>query len=214
MQTDLGFDTAAFKRQRAAKLISDITSPPFLALPIYVILAFYDQSQHNLSWLQVLLALVITVAGGVLLPIGFVMLLRSRKLVTSMHIPLRQQRTLPYTVTILIYLLTSGLDYWVIGGGTLTAIMCAYTINGLLALFINFKWKISAHAIGVGGPLAILTVLYGWTIALLYVVFLVVGWARLELKAHTLAQVIGGSIFGLGSTLIQLLCIFRPLGWL
>src|SRR5438045_2340993 len=102
-------DTPVSRRQRAAKIISDFTSPPILALLTYVVLALYDQGQQNLSSVQVLAGLVISVTCGVTLPIIFVLLLMSRKLVSSVHIPVRQQRTAPYLLTIGLYLAGFGL---------------------------------------------------------------------------------------------------------
>ena len=129
-------------------------------------------------------------------------------------IPLREQRTLPYLAAIASFGLAFGLIYALLGGGSLAAIMLASTVNGLIVLFINFYWKISAHATGLAGPLAALTSVYGWPILPLYLLLPLVDWARVYLKAHTLGQVIVGSLFGLLCTAVQFELIFRPLGWL
>jgi membrane-associated phospholipid phosphatase len=207
-------DITVSRRQRAAKVISDFTSPPILALPTFVILAQYDQSHQNLSLFQALAELVISITCGVTLPIVFVLLLMSRNLVSSVHIPVRQQRTAPYLITIALYLAGVGLDYWIAGGTSLAALMFCYWFNGVVTLFINFFWKISAHALGVSAPLAILTFLFGWWMLPFYVLIPVVGWARVYIKAHTLGQVIAGFGFGLSSTALWLILVFRPFGWL
>ncbi len=213
MRSETSGTAPILRRARTAQLISNLTAPPLLAVPVYVILALYDQGQRGFSSLDLLWLIVISVTFGVSLPTGFVLFLRSRNTITDIHISVRQQRTVPYIVTILLYLIGFGLDYWLVGGGVMCALMFCYATNALITLFINFYWKISAHAIGVGGPLAILTLLFGWTIVPFYLLIPLVDWARVYLKAHTLGQVVVGSLFGLCFTAAQLLLIFRPLGW-
>ena len=81
--------------------------------------------------------------------------------------------------------------------------MFCYGSNTLIVFFINLKWKISIHAMGVTGP----------TTALIFInpLFFIFGllsplvmWSRVTLKKHTLGQVLGGSILGYIITAIQL----------
>jgi membrane-associated phospholipid phosphatase len=57
-------------------------------------------------------------------------------------------------------------------------------------------WKISIHTAVAFGTVIILALVLGpWsTVALVLAV--AVGWLRLELRAHTLAQVMGGAVVG------------------
>jgi membrane-associated phospholipid phosphatase len=57
-------------------------------------------------------------------------------------------------------------------------------------------WKISIHTAVAFGTVIILALVLGpWsTVALVLAV--AVGWSRLELRAHTLAQVMGGAVVG------------------
>lgn len=199
---------------RTADLISNLTAPPILAVPTFVILGVHDQLRNNISSANLLLSLCIAVVLGVLFPIGFVLVLRSRGLVSDLHISIRQQRTIPYLAGILAYLVAFALIYSLIGVGILSAVMLCYAVNTLIVLCINFGWKVSAHATGLGGPLAALTLVFGWSVWPLYILVPVVNWARVFLKAHTLAQVIVGSGLGFGLTFLQLGLIFRPLGWI
>ncbi len=86
-------------------------------------------------------------------------------------------------------------------------------ISILLTLIINFKWKISAHLIGIGG-------LTGATLGMierlqidLHFIFMtllfcsgIIGFARLKLKAHTPMQVYSG--FALGFLVEFVLMLF------
>ena len=61
---------------------------------------------------------------------------------------------------------------------------------------ISRHWKISIHAAGVGGGTVILLVTGGsglWPVAIAPVA---VGWARLQLGAHTLWQLVAGIALG------------------
>lgn len=214
MQTETSRDVWKLGQLRAAQAISNLTAPPLLAVPLYIVLGVYDKSRRQLSDSLVVGIDSTAVFFGVVFPLAFVLLLRSRSKISDIHIPIRQQRTLPYCITILSYLAGFAAIYWLAGAGALAATMFCYGINTSVMLFINFFWKISAHATGVGGPLAALTLLYGWVVLPLYLLLPMVGWARVHLKAHTLGQVVAGSILGFGLTAAQLLFIFRPLGWL
>ena len=73
----------------------------------------------------------------------------------------------------------------------------------LLTLIINFKWKISAHTIGIGGLTgAVLGMMYrlqlDFQLAFITLLFCsgIVAFARLKLKAHSPAQVYTGFIMG------------------
>jgi hypothetical protein len=81
----------------------------------------------------------------------------------------------------------------------------------LLNLFINIKWKISAHLIGIGGLLAFVfafsIVFYAHlmdVIILLSVLSGVVAVARLNLQAHNPAQVYSGFSLGFTGMLIMI----------
>ena len=102
----------------------------------------------------------------------------------------RTDRTMPYLVYVASVVAVLSLVF-----GTAVAM--------LIAMCINFFWKISAHMIGIGGLLGgimgisrvyLLNPYWAFIIVLLIAGFL--GSARIQLKKHTPAQVYAG--FGLG----------------
>ncbi len=207
-------DVRKWNRAWVAETISNLTSPPLVAWPTYVIAGLYDQARHDFSPNRLFFALFMAIFLTVIFPIAYILFLRSRHRVSTIMIPIRQERTLPYLVIIVAFLLAFGTVYWVIGPGVLAGMLLISATNGLIVLIINLYWKISAHAIGVGIPLATLTVLFGWVVWPFYLTIPVVNWARVYIQAHTLGQVIAGTAFGLALTLAQYLLILRPLGWL
>jgi len=197
-----------------ARIISDFTAPPVLAVPLFTLLSVYDQNHSGGGdGLDLLTRLFFSITFGVTIPTVFIIFLFSRRKVTDLHISVRQQRNVPYLITIISYFVGFGLIYGIIGPGVLAAVMLSSAINNTVLALINLYWKISAHAIGISTPLTILSLLFGWLILPLFIFVPVVNWARVQLKAHTLGQVTAGSLLGFGLTFVQLYFIFRPLGW-
>ena len=115
----------------------------------------------------------------------------------------RRRRTLPYLVYIggsvasALFLYKMLMPFWI------SAMFLGVAIAMLLALCINFFWKISAHMIGLGGLLGgmmgvarmyFMNPYIGFMIVLL--VGGLVGSARLILQKHTCGQLLAG--YGLG----------------
>jgi membrane-associated phospholipid phosphatase len=202
-------------RKRTASIISDLTVPPVLAVPFYTVICLIDQAQNGGGGPELLARLFFSITFDVTLPTCFVLYLYAKKRVTDLHISVREQRHIPYLFNIITDLIGFLFILWLLGTGVLAAIMLINVINRMLVSLINLWWKISGHAIGVTTPLAGLFWFFGgWAILPLFLLVPLVGWARVYLHAHTLAQVIAGSFFGFLATLLQLGFIFHPLGWL
>lgn len=85
------------------------------------------------------------------------------------------------------------------------AIMGGISLTVLIIAVVTYFWKISAHAVGICGALGYILVIsyyYPYEIMLVPVsIFILLSGillsARLNLDAHTPAQVYGGAIFGL-----------------
>ena len=75
----------------------------------------------------------------------------------------------------------------------LVASMAGYTANTIIVGFITRYWKISTHAIGITAPLVALWTLYHPAPLPFFVLIPLVAWARVYLKAHTIAQVVAGT---------------------
>lgn len=86
-------------------------------------------------------------------------------------------------------------------------ILITYVINIVLVMGINVAWKISVHMAGLGGSIAILWLVSGLsgdnsatltnaTVLPLLLLIPLVGWARYQVKAHTIAQIAVGTVVG------------------
>lgn len=154
----------------------------------------------------------VSVFFGVVLPFIYLFYLLRRKKVTKIDVPLRRQRTVPYLISVVIYF-AGFLALVAIGAAvTVYALMFCYATNTLVISAINTQWKISAHAMGASGPLTALAVTFGWKILPLFLIVILVAWARVELKAHTRAQVAAGAILGILLTAVQVEALYKIAG--
>lgn len=193
---------------KVARSITNLTSPPFLAIPTLLGFDYYYQQRRGANPLLFGTAQLIALFFGIILPILIILILRLCHKIDDIHISLRKQRTTPFLCAIGSYLLGTVLLSLREDGRCLAALLFCYTSTTLIVMLINFRWKISVHATGLGGPLAAVTLLLGWMVLPLFLLVPLVGWARVFLKAHTLAQVVAGSFFGYFSILFQLGVVF------
>ena len=64
----------------------------------------------------------------------------------------------------------------------------------VIFMCINFWWKISLHTALATGLALVTGILYGWIAGVAIVPLVLVGWARVELKEHSIAQVVAGAL--------------------
>lgn len=141
----------------------------------------------------------ILIINTIVIPLGTLIYLKRKGLIPSYELKQRKARTLPYAMTFLYYLLTytvlrkTGLP------DTIFQLLLVGVFGTLLVLVVNLFWKISAHAIGVGGLVGALCGLAfahqyvnPVLLAEIWIIAGLVGSARLYLKAHKPAQVYAG----------------------
>ena len=84
----------------------------------------------------------------------------------------------------------------------IVAVAWGYWATALAVMIITRYWKISTHAFGIVGPFTVMFVLFKLQ-PLPYVALVpLVCWARVYLRAHTIAQVLAGGVVAIASTLI------------
>lgn len=177
-----------------------------LLMPVYGILLIFGLS--ILSYIPLGPKTVFTLlvaAVNVALPAVLVVLLKRMGIVQDLGLNGQKERLIPYIISILcmgataILLATKGFPMWVV------MFYAAGVAAGLVQMVINFWWKISAHAAGIAGVVA-LTIrmihdayprpeLFVWLLVVIGCAGLV-GSARLWLHRHTLGQVLAGYAVG------------------
>lgn len=174
--------------ERVAGAISNILNPFLMAMVAFILLAFKSRESVLSAARWSLVLGVINLAPILLIMAYLVRKGRLESMVTSM----RQQRTELYLLTGAV----TAIDYVVLRLINAPALLLAGLEIGLLGLMvfmcINFWWKISLHTAFATSLAVVAGILYGWIAAVAIIPLLLVGWARVELKEHTVAQAIAG----------------------
>lgn len=171
---------------------------------------FYDYSALLKS---VILGVSFLIA--VIMPLLWYVLLRKLGVITTSQASDRHERKWAYLFTLSAYAVVAFLCFYF---GVVWYYVYLW-IGAFLALSvvyaINYRWKISAHATGMGGLMGSVIFLsfffYKMPLFLIIVLSLCSGWvtwSRLELKAHTPSQLIAGYALGFFSMLFLPFCTF------
>lgn len=131
-------------------------------------------------------------------------------LISSLHVDDLAERRLPFMASTVIYAIATYLFGWKLQpvselAPQISIILGSVTVSLVLVTIISLFWKISAHAIGIGGAIGMLSGLLirsGETSLLnpLLLAILCGGWllsARLHLNAHTPKQILVGFVSGI-----------------
>jgi membrane-associated phospholipid phosphatase len=181
-----------------AEIVTHIFNPPVVAAPTFLYLILLERPANSL-----MLALII-LFFATLLPLTMVVILSRQGIIPDIWASERESRVIPFTGAIISYLLGAAILVAARSPVPITSLMLCYVGNTLVMMLISLRWKISVHASGIAGPLTALVYLLG-TIALpLLLLILLVGWARLKLKAHTIAQVATGALLTILTTWVQM----------
>ncbi|MFZ3493033.1 hypothetical protein ACODT5_07345 [Streptomyces sp. 5.8] len=78
----------------------------------------------------------------------------------------------------------------------MTALIVAMLATLVAILAITTQWKISVHTAVSSGAVLMLGFAYGLWVLAAYALVLLVGWSRVQLRDHTLAQVAAGTVLG------------------
>lgn len=118
------------------------------------------------------------------------------------HIPQRRKRVGLYLVSTFGTLICLWVLIRLEAPIELLATILALLIATFIAAIINVFWKISIHTGGIVGAATVMTFLF-WPYGLLtYLMAIVVGWSRITLKKHTLAQVLAGGLVAFVATVL------------
>ncbi len=188
---------------RSALFVSVLLHP--LLLPFYLFL-LYTSFWYPLTFLSTegwwILSAVVFIATFCI-PVILVMMLKTMGLVHSLHLNDRKERTVPFLVTAVIYYLTSRLLQRYSVPVEFTLMMLGTTGMILIAMGINFRWKISIHMMGIGGVAGMMLGLARYAPERFFIPFVVVftlagllGVARIVTGSHRPAEVYAGFLAG------------------
>lgn len=187
-----------------ANWISWILVP--LLMPVYGIILIFSLSILKLAPFATKLTFTMIIFGiNFIVPMLLVLLLKKLGLIQDVGLNGRKERLIPYIITMACL---GASAYFLHFKGAPTWVAMFYA-GGALAAFINFlvnfRWKISAHAAGIAGVVAMLIQimkeglpvggLTWWIVGAILLAGLL-GSARIWLGRHTLLQVLAGTFVG------------------
>lgn len=177
-----------------------------LIVPVYGIIFIFKLSVLDAVPAGMQTAVCFVIAGiNFMAPMLMILLLKLLGLVQDVGLNGQKERFLPYIITALCY---GGSAWFVASRGAPVWVAMFFAAGALAALInmgINFKWKISAHAAGMAGLVALLIrlqrdvavepELFVWLLITVGMTGLL-GSARVWLGRHTVWQVLAGYAVG------------------
>ncbi len=188
-----------------------------LMMPVYGAIIAFTLSILSFNMLSVRMLFIGLVAGiNLLLPISVIIILKRVGVLSDYGVNRRSERSLPYLIGIVCLIATAVLLYFKHAPLWFVAFYVGGALAGIIELLVNLRWKISAHAAGVAGVVALLSYLvlydftlpsaFGWLVASVAIAGLV-GSARILLGKHSVWQVLAGYAVGFAAIYIPLLIL-------
>ncbi len=189
---------------RCANIISWVFVP--LLMPVYGIMLIFSLSFLAYAPFHTKLVFTLIVFGAnFIVPMLLVLLLKKMKLIDDIGLNGRRERLIPYIITIVCLGSTGLFLYFKMAPLWVAMFYAGGALAALINLIVNFRWKISAHAAGIAGVVAMLIQVIKegpssegmeWWIVGAIVTAGLLGSARVWLGRHTLMQVLAGSAVG------------------
>lgn len=188
-----------------------------LMMPVYGAIIAFTLSILSFNMLSVRVLFIGLVAGiNLMLPISVIIILKRVGVLSDYGVNRRSERSLPYLIGIVCLIATAVLLYFKHAPLWFVAFYVGGALAGIIELLVNLRWKISAHAAGVAGVVALLTYLvlydfslpsaFGWLVGAVAIAGLV-GSARILLGKHSVWQVLAGYAVGFAAVYIPLLIL-------
>lgn len=189
------------------KILSQIVSYIFhpLIIPTIGIFIIFNSGTYisNLIPEAKRLIYILFFISTFLFPVLMIPFLIWQKLIKNIYVESTKERIVPMLLTLVFYYF----GYYIIGTNNISGIIRAFFLASIISLttafFINIKWKISTHMIGLGGLVGLvlgislrLEVNLIIILTLLILISGIVGAARLKLNSHSILQIGAGFYIG------------------
>jgi membrane-associated phospholipid phosphatase len=173
-----------------ARLVTDVLAPTNLVMSVIVVTSVATSGLAGLGWA----ALAAVFAGG--LPLAYLVAGVRRGRHESIHVRVREQRRAVVCFG-LVSVLAGVVVLWACSAPRVLVVLVVAMLAGLAAVgVITLVWKISFHTATAAGVSVVLAVQFGPWALLCAVVVALIGWSRVRLGDHTLAQVCAGAVVG------------------
>ena len=190
---------------KLARFISTLFVPPSFTIIVFTLFAFIFESEI----LQRIIVILVAFLFGFIAQIILFLVFRKRGRIVDLDASVKEERTTPFLISIGFYFI--GLIILIVAHANILSIAFwfCYLSNTFFTILINKHWKISAHAMGAAGPLAAVTYAFGPLVLAFIILVAMIAWSRIQLKVHTLPQVLIGILFAFASTYLQILLVVK-----
>ncbi|WP_458780232.1 phosphatase PAP2 family protein [Arthrobacter sp. D3-16] len=178
-------------KNRAARWITEVLQPPVVVSVQLLVSPLTQAGFPGTMAYGALAALFVCV-----IPLFLLLVLVRLGKVTDHHVSDRKQRA-PALLMALASIIAGLLVLSVAGAPQSVVAMVLAVVAGVVVLAgVSPFWKISGHAAAISSSAVIAVLMLGAQWLPLLLLIPAVGWSRVVLRAHTLAQVVAGSLFG------------------
>ncbi|RAX45158.1 phosphatidic acid phosphatase [Arthrobacter sp. AQ5-06] len=198
--------TAIRSRNRTARWLTEVFQPPVVVTLQLLFSPLVEAGFPGTIGYGALAALFVCV-----LPLFVLLGLVRLGKVTDHHVSNRKQRA-PVLLMALGSVVAGLVVLQAAGAPRSVMVMVLAIVAGIIVLAaVSPFWKMSGHAAAVSSAAVISVLMLGPVWLPLVLLIPAVGWSRVVLRAHTVAQVVAGSLFG-GLVMAGLWWLLR--GWL
>ena len=179
---------------RIARVVTEVLAPALLAALMPVVVALHATAPavgSGLGW-ALLGALFCSVIPNSLIWWGV-----RRGRLSDHHIREREQRRTPLVYGLVSVLVGLALLVGFHAPSPVIAMVVVMFGVGLAVTLVNLAWKLSIHAAVAAGSAAVLVIVFGPDLLLAAPAVALVGWSRVQLRDHTVGQVVAGTVAGL-----------------
>jgi hypothetical protein len=184
---------AIHRSDRLAKLVTEAGSPAIVVVLLPLAVA-WQATGHDIGR-TVLWGLVVALFSSVL-PMVFIVYGARRGRWDGHHVRNREGRLLPMLACLACTLAGLSILWFWRAPSDVLALNIAMVTTLLVCIAITQFWKVSLHCTVASGAVATLVLLYGPWLLVLVPVVLLIGWARVRITDHTVAQVLVGLVLG------------------
>lgn len=178
---------------KISEIVSRVFDPLRLVGPVVFAIVIFNV---GLTFNQLIILVPTIAIVGVIAPLLTFFLLRKKGHIKDTDITKREERYLFFGFLTICFLLSLILIF-IFGNKLLFVLNLTLLAVTAATWLLNFKFKISGHLAWDSLAIFIVNFLFQWQFIWLFLLIPVIGYARIDLKKHTLFQVSTGTLVGL-----------------
>ncbi|MEV6842840.1 phosphoesterase PA-phosphatase [Actinoplanes sp. NPDC051411] len=173
-----------------ARVVTEASTPTLL-VGLLLPLIGYESGGYRGLWLGLLASVFSAVV-----PFVFVLRRTRSGRLSDHHVRNRADRAVPLLVSLLSVMLGFALLTVLHAPRQLLAVMIAGVAGIVITIAVTHWWKISIHTGAASGCTTVLAMTFGVAALPAFPILVVIGWSRVVLREHTVAQVVAGAAVG------------------